>query len=42
MIFDYKSGEFIHILSDNMAINSDGDLMMKLFSLRKKEKCCLF
>ncbi len=30
MIFDYESGEFIRILSDNMAIDSDGDLMMKL------------
>lgn len=30
MIFDYESGEFIRILSDNMAIDFDGDLMMKL------------
>lgn len=30
MIFDYESGEFIHTLSDNMAIDFDGDLMMKL------------
>ncbi len=30
MIFDYESGEFIRTLSDNMAIDSDGDLMMKL------------
>lgn len=30
MIFDYEDGGFIHTLSDSMAMDSDGDLMMKL------------
>lgn len=30
MIFDYESRDFIHTLSDSMAMNPDGNLMMKL------------
>lgn len=30
LIFDYESGEFIHTLSDSMAIDSDGNFMMKV------------
>lgn len=30
MIFDYEDGGFIHTLSDGMAMNSGGNLMMKL------------
>lgn len=30
MIFDYESGEFIHTLSDSMAMDSEGGLMMRL------------
>lgn len=29
MIFDYEDGDFIHTLSDGMAMDSDGNLMMK-------------
>ena len=28
--FDYDSGEFCRSISDNMAINSDGDMLMKI------------
>lgn len=28
MIFDYESENFIYTLSDNMAMDFDGDLMM--------------
>ena len=31
MIFDYEDGDFIHTLSDGMAMDPDGNLMMKLF-----------
>lgn len=30
MIFDYESRDFIHTLSDSMAMNPDGNLMVKL------------
>ncbi len=30
LIFDYEDGEFIHSFSDGMAMNSNGNLMMKL------------
>ena len=30
LIFDYKSGDFIHALSDSMAMDSEGNFMMKL------------
>ena len=30
MLFDYEDGDFIHILPDGMAMDSDGNLMMKL------------
>lgn len=30
LIFDYENGDFIHALSDSMAINSDGNFMMKV------------
>lgn len=30
MIFDYEGGDFIHTLSDSMAMDVDGNLMMKL------------
>lgn len=28
--FDYEDGNFAHTISDNMAINSDGDLLMRM------------
>ena len=28
--FDYEDGDFVHSSSDNMAINSDGDLFMRM------------
>lgn len=28
--FDYDDGDFVHPISDNMAIDSDGDLMMRM------------
>lgn len=28
--FDYNDGDFVHTLSDNMAINSNGDLLMRM------------
>ena len=28
--FDYSEGEYIVPVSDNMAMNSDGDLMMRM------------
>lgn len=28
--FDYDSGNFVHTLSGNMAIDSDGDLFMRM------------
>lgn len=31
ILFDYKDGDFIHILPNGMAMDSDGNLMMKLF-----------
>lgn len=30
MTFDYESVSFIHILSDDITMTSDGDLMTKL------------
>ena len=31
ILFDYEDGDFIHILPNGMAMDSDGNLMMKLF-----------
>ena len=28
--FDYDDGDFAHTISDNMAIDSDGDLLMRI------------
>ena len=28
--FDYEDGDFAHIFSDNMAIDSDGDMLMRM------------
>lgn len=28
--FDYEEGAFAHAISDRMAINSDGDLLMRM------------
>ncbi len=28
--FDYEDGDFAHTLSNNMAINSDGDMLMRM------------
>jgi len=28
--FDYEDGTFAHLISNNMAINSDGDLLMRM------------
>lgn len=28
--FDYDDGDFAHAISDNMAIDSDGDLLMRM------------
>ncbi len=28
--FDYDDGDFVHPISDNMAIDSGGDLMMRM------------
>ena len=28
--FDYDAGNFAHTISDNMAIDSDGDLLMRM------------
>ncbi len=28
--FDYDNGDFAHTISDNMAMNSDGDLLMRM------------
>ena len=28
--FDYDDGDFAHSISDNMAIDSDGDLLMRM------------
>lgn len=28
--YDYDDGDFAHVLSDAMAINSDGELMMRM------------
>lgn len=30
LIFDYENGDFIHTLSDSIAMDSDGNFMMKL------------
>ena len=30
LFFDYEDGNFVHSISDNMAINSDGDLLMRI------------
>lgn len=30
MIFDYDDGDFIHTVSDSMAIDSDGNMMMRI------------
>lgn len=30
LIFDYEDGDFIHTVSDSMAMDFDGNLMMKL------------
>lgn len=30
LIFDYEDGDFIHTVSDSVAIDFDGNLMMKL------------
>lgn len=27
--FDYSSGEFVYSVSDNMAIDTDGDILMR-------------
>lgn len=28
--FDYDDGDFAHTISDNLAIDSDGDLLMRM------------
>lgn len=28
--FDYGEGDFAHTISDNLAINSDGDMLMRV------------
>ena len=28
--FDYEDGNFAHLISDNMAIDSNGDLLMRM------------
>lgn len=28
--FDYDAGDYVHIISDTMAINSDGDMLMRM------------
>lgn len=28
--FDYNVGDFVHTISDNMAINADGDMLMRV------------
>ena len=28
--FDFEDGDFAHTISDNMAIDSDGDLLMRM------------
>ncbi|MCM1064438.1 MAG: hypothetical protein NC420_08200 [Eubacterium sp.] len=28
--FDYENGEFVHAISGNMAIDSDGDMLMRM------------
>lgn len=30
LFFDYEDGDFLHMLSDSMAMDSDGNLMTKL------------
>lgn len=30
MFFDYYDGDFAHTISDNMAIDSDGNLLMRM------------
>ncbi|MDE5698949.1 MAG: hypothetical protein K2I96_16355 [Lachnospiraceae bacterium] len=30
MFFDYKDGDFIHILSDSIAMDSDGHMMTRM------------
>lgn len=30
LIFDYENGDFIHAVSDSIAMDLDGNLMMKL------------
>ncbi len=30
LIFDYEDGDLIHTVSDNMAVDFDGNLMMNL------------
>lgn len=29
-MFDYEDGDFMHILSDSMAMDSDGHIMMRM------------
>ena len=28
--FDYDDGDYVHSISDNMAIDSDGNMMMRM------------
>ena len=28
--FDFEDGDFVHTISDNMAIDSDGNMMMRM------------
>lgn len=28
--FDYDDGDFVHTISDNMAIDSDGDMLLRM------------
>lgn len=30
LVFDYDDGNFAHTISDNMAIDSDGDMLMRM------------
>ena len=42
--FDYDDGDFAYTVSDNMAIDSDGNMMMRMgdnLDFRTKEGCCL-
>ena len=37
--FDYDDGDFAHTISDNMAMDSDGDLLMRISTCGKQRSC---